>query len=210
MFKMIKTKDGELLVTTTLSDLITGEGADEVIKFLEELIKETTYNIAVTGPQASGKSTLIKTLANLEFDCQPVGWSDMSVEDAIGIDTPVVAVGEVTQDKDYELLASQAGYRRIIAGYHYPNPVRMPRIIECILCNLRTPKGIRAFEVAADLTHFIIKLGFCKGTRVVESITEVICDEGKAYSCRELAYFDFINKKYVVDVPNASKSMEEC
>lgn len=206
---MIKTKDGELLVTTTLSDLITGEGADEVIKFLEELIKETTYNIAVTGPHASGKSTLIKTLANLEFDCQPVGWSDMSVEDAIGIDTPVVAVGEVAQDKDYKILATQVRHRRILAGYHYPNPVRMPRLIENILCNLGVYKGPCALEIAAELTHFIIKLSFCKGTRVVESITEVICDEGRAYNCREIAYFDFINKKYVVDVPNASKSIDD-
>lgn len=206
---MIKTKDGELLVTTNLNDLITGEGADEVITFLEDLIKETTYNIAVTGPQASGKSTLIKTLANLESDCQTVSWSDISVEDAIGADTTVIAVGEVTQDKDYELLASQAGCRRIIAGYHYPSPMRMLRVIENILCNLGVYKGLRALEVAASLTHFIIKLSFCKGTRVVESITEVINDECRAYSCREIAYFDFINKKYVVDVPNASKSIDD-
>lgn len=205
---MLRKGNEELKVEVTLEQIITGEGAGDVVKFLDELVREYTYNIAVIGPQNVGKSTLLKVLASIEAEGLEVSWTENSVDEVLKTDATTIAIGEIVQESDYKKIAEQGEYKRVFAGYHFPNPMRMPRQIEKVLRTADNNEETRVAELARGLTEFIIQMGFCNGKRVIESITQVFGNSGRAYSCREIAYYDAYAQKYIVDVANANESLK--
>lgn len=192
---------------TTLESLYKGqEGIEDVIELIKQIAKDTKCNIAITGGAGTGKSTLVKAISTL-IDEENVpfvlpSYVDKGLKGALEehADASVWAISEVAMFEEFGILFDLAGFKRLIVGYHYPNPLRMVRQIEVAFEGAGLPRTSLTTDIAARLCEYVIKVAFCGDERIIESITEVTHEAGSdGYYCREIAYYDVHNKRYIVD-----------
>lgn len=180
-----------------VSDLVKGQGADEVISLLNYIATKTKCNIAVIGGFNTGKSTMLKVLAMATNDT--VSLSETDIDSVLASDDNVIAIGEVASMENLRRLIAKVASKRIFYGAHYNSPVRMIGLQKEFL-RIGNTLDQDIVEKLSTLSQVIISMGITtSGFRFIDSITQVMFIEGEGPAYRELAYYDVLRDKYVVN-----------